>query len=375
MAKRDYYDVLSVDRGASKDDIKKAYRKLAVKYHPDQNPGDKTAEERFKEATEAYEVLADEKKRQAYDQFGFAGVDGMQSSGNPHDYSAFRDFSDIFGDFSGIFDSFFGGGGPRGRGRQERSGRGADLRYDLDVDFVDAAFGTKVEIAYDRNVHCEQCKGSGAEDGSGRRTCPTCGGAGQVRRSSGFFSLASTCPTCSGTGTVLEHPCSACSGRGTVTKRQKIKVTIPAGIETGKRINIPGQGDAGQNGGPAGDLYVFIQVKPHRFFERDGVDLYCALPVSITQASLGAEVHVPTLDGRRVKLRIPAGTQNGKMLRLRGEGVPVLNNSSRRGDLYIRVHVRVPERLTMRAKSILRDFAQVQGEDEDPEPIPLAELR
>jgi molecular chaperone DnaJ len=196
-----------------------------------------------------------------------------------------------------------------------------------------------------------------------------------VRRSSGFFSLASTCPTCSGTGTVLEHPCTACSGRGTVTKRQKIKVTIPAGIETGKRINIPGQGDAGQNGGPAGDLYVFIQVKPHRFFERDGVDLYCALPVSITQASLGAEVHVPTLDGRKVKLRIPGGTQNGKMLRLRGEGVPVLNNSSRRGDLYIRVHVRVPERLSIRAKSILREFAQVQGEDESPEPIPLAELR
>ncbi len=377
MAKRDYYEVLGVSRDAPKDDIKRAYRKLAVQYHPDRNPGDKSAEERFKEATEAYEVLADDKKRQAYDQFGFAGVEGMGGNAGAHDFSSvFRDFEDIFGDFSGIFDSFFGGGGrrPGGRGRSSVQ-RGADLRYDLEISFADAVFGTKVEIQYARNVTCQTCGGAGAESGSGRKTCSTCGGAGQVRRSSGFFSIASTCPTCNGEGSVIENPCRDCGGSGVNHKPQKIKVTIPAGIESGKRINIHGQGDAGPNGGAPGDLYVFIHAKSHDFFERSGQDVYCVIPISFTQAALGAEVQVPTLDDKKVKVKIPAGTQNGKILRLRNEGVPHLQNPSRRGDLYVKIQIMIPEKLSGRAKTILRELADVEGENLNPKPIPLSELR
>ncbi len=377
MAKRDYYEVLGVPKGCAKDDIKKAYRKLAVQYHPDRNPGDKAAEEKFKEATEAYEVLADEKKRQAYDQFGFAGVEGMGGNAGAHDFSGvFRDFEDIFGDFSGIFDSFFGGAGARQRTRGRSSvQRGADLRYDLEIPFKDAVFGTKVEVSYARNTTCQVCGGSGAESGSGRKTCATCGGAGQVRRSSGFFSIASTCPTCNGEGSVIDNPCRACSGSGVARKSQKIKVTIPPGIETGKRINIHDQGDAGPNGGPAGDLYVFIHVKGHEYFERSGDDVYCVIPISFTQAALGAEIQVPTLDDKRVKVKIPSGTQNGKVLRLRNEGVPHLQSPSRRGDLYVKIQVMIPERLTGKAKTLLRELAEVEGEDPNPQPIPLAELR
>ncbi|WP_455381662.1 molecular chaperone DnaJ [Salinispira pacifica] len=377
MAKRDYYEVLGVPKGGSKDDIKKAYRKLAVQYHPDRNPGDKAAEEKFKEATEAYEVLADDKKRQAYDQFGFAGVEGMGGNAGAHDFSSvFRDFEDIFGDFSGIFDSFFGGAGARTRSRGRTAvQRGADLRYDLEIPFKDAVFGTKVEISYARNTACQVCNGSGAESGSGRKTCPTCGGAGQVRRSSGFFSIASTCPTCNGEGSVIDNPCRACSGSGVTRKSQKIKVTIPAGIESGKRINIHDQGDVGPNGGAAGDLYVFIHVKSHEYFERSGDDVYCVIPISFTQAALGSEIHVPTLDDKKVKVKIPSGTQNGKVLRLRNEGVPHLQSPSRRGDLYVKIQVMIPERLTGRAKTLLKELAEVEGEESNPQPIPLAELR
>ena len=295
MAKRDYYEVLGVDKSASGEDIKKAYRKLAIKYHPDKNPGDKVAEDSFKEATEAYEVLSDPQKRQAFDQFGFAGVDGM--TGGNHDYSSvFRDFSDIFGDFGGVFDSFFGGGGRSASGSHRGPGGGASLRYNLDIDFKDAVFGTKAEITYTHNIACSSCGGSGAESGSGRKLCGTCGGSGQVRRNSGFFSIASSCPTCNGEGYVIEHPCSTCRGTGVTKKQQTIKVTIPAGIASGKRINIPGQGDAGMNGGPAGDLFVYITVRPHKHFERDGNDLYCVIPISMTQADLGAEIEVTTYD-------------------------------------------------------------------------------
>lgn len=377
MAKRDYYEVLGVARDASKDDIKRAYRKIAVQNHPDRNPGDQEAEKRFKEATEAYEVLADEQKRKAYDQFGFAGVEGGAGGGGPQDFSnAFRDFEDIFGDFGGIFDQFFGGGGRRSRsGGRSSANRGADLRYELDIPFEEAVFGTKTEISYRRRVSCEKCSGSGAAPGSGKKTCPTCEGMGQVRRSSGFFSMATVCPTCEGTGFTLEQPCDACGGHGVIEKQQRIKVTIPAGIDTGKRISIPGQGDAGSNGGPPGDLYVLIRVRPHEHFQRKGDDLYCAIPVSVTQAALGSEITVPTVEGKRVRLKVPSGTQNGRILRLRNEGVPRLGNPDKRGDLYIELHVRIPDKLSGRAKNLLKELAEVQGEETSPRPIPLQELR
>jgi len=378
LAKRDYYEVLGVDRTADKDEIKKAYRKLAVQFHPDRNPDDKAAEERFREATEAYEVLASDDKRQAYDQFGFAGVESMGEGGGPNGYSTvFRDFEDIFGDFSGIFDSFFGsgrGGAAGGGRRRSGSSRGSDLRYDLEIPFLDAVFGTKVEISYARQVPCETCKGTGAESGSSQQTCPTCRGSGQVRRNSGFFSVASVCPTCQGQGTVIENPCKSCHGTGVDRKNQRIKVTIPAGIADGQRITIPRQGDGAPHAGEPGDLQVVVRVTAHQFFERNGNDIYCLIPISISQAALGAEITVPTLEKKRVKLKVPPGTQTGKVLRLRNEGIPVLNGGNRRGDMYVKLRVEVPRKLNGKAKDLLHEFAEVQGEMDSPEPIPLHEI-
>jgi molecular chaperone DnaJ len=376
LAKKDYYEVLGVSNGSSGDDIKKAYRKLAIQNHPDRNPGDKRAEERFKEATEAYEVLANAEKRQAYDQFGFAGVDGFGGSG-AHDFtSVFRDFEDIFGDFSGFFDSFFGGGGRRRHSGRSSVRRGADLRYDLEIDFIQAAFGAKIDISYMRNDTCSLCRGSGSDSGSGKKVCGTCSGSGQVRRSSGFFSIATTCPTCSGEGEIIENPCQECGGTGLVRENRKIKVSIPSGIESGKRINIPGQGDAGPGGGPAGNIYAYIRVKPHICFERDGFDIYCVIPISITQAALGDDIFVSTLDDKKIKVKIPGGTQNGKVLRLRSEGIPHMNNHNLRGDLYIKIQVVIPTKLSSRGKTLLKDFAGLNGgENSSPNPVPLSELR
>ncbi len=376
-AKRDYYEVLGVTKTASKDDIKKGYRKLAIQYHPDKNPGNKEAEEKFKEATEAYEVLSDDQKRQIYDQYGHAGLEGMGGPGGPggFDPSAFQGFEDIFGDFSGIFENLFGGGGGGSRRRSGgRSGasQGASLRYDLQIDFKDAVYGTKAEVQYSRNEACTTCKGTGAAGGSGRKVCPTCQGAGQVRRSSGFFSIASPCPSCNGEGTIIENPCHDCSGSGVIKKRQKILVTIPPGVDDGKRITIPRQGDAGSNGGPYGDLVVFIRVKGHPSFERSDSDLYCAIPVSITQAALGAEITVAALDGKQLRLKIPAGTQHGKLLRIKEEGVPSANG--RKGDLYIKIVVQVPTKLSSKAKSLLEEVSKLQGENDSPNPVPLADL-
>ena len=374
MAKRDYYDVLGVGKGASKDEIKKAYRKLAIQFHPDRNPGDKESEEKFKEATEAYEVLGDDPKRQAYDQFGFAGVEGMGGAA-PQDFSTvFRDFEDIFGDFSGIFDSFFGGSGRRRRPSQSSARRGADLRYDLELPFEQAVFGTSVEIAYARSETCAECKGSGGAGGSRRTVCPTCGGSGQVRRSSGFFSIATTCPSCNGEGEVIERPCASCGGAGVVKSRRKLRVTIPAGIETGKRISIAGQGDAGALGGPAGNLYVYVHILSHKYFERQGSDLYCMIPISFTQAALGADLNVRALDGKRIRVKIPAGTQNGRMLRVKSEGVPDMNDPNRRGDLYVKLRVDVPAKLTGRARDLLRQLAELNGENDSPDPLLLSEV-
>jgi molecular chaperone DnaJ len=375
VAKRDYYEVLGLQKGAvSKDDIKKAYRKLAIQYHPDKNPGNKEAEEKFKEATEAYEILSDDQKKAAYDQFGFAGVEGM--SGGQDFSSTFHGFEDIFGDFSGIFDTFFGGsGGSRFRGGGSSGGggvrQGANLRYDIEIPFKDAVFGSKVEIQYSRNESCPACKGTGAAGGSGKKVCPTCAGSGQVRHSQGFFSVASTCPTCGGEGYTIESPCKECGGSGTQKKRQKIMVTIPAGVENGKRVVIPRQGDAGPNGGPPGDLYVFIRVKPHEYFERQDQDLYCAVPISVTQAALGAEIHVTTLDGKTIKVKIPPGIQNGKMLRIRDEGVPL---GGHRGCLYIKLMIQIPAKLSKRGRELLEELAKVEGENQAPQPIPLSEM-
>jgi molecular chaperone DnaJ len=363
---------LGIQKDASKDDIKKAYRKLAIQYHPDKNPGNKEAEEKFKEATEAYEILSDDQKRPAYDQFGHAGVEGM---GGGQDFSqAFRGFEDIFsGDLGGIFETFFGGGGgSRFRGGGSDGVRqGANLRYDIEIPFKDAIFGSKVEIQYSRNESCPTCKGSGAANGAGKKVCPTCQGSGQVRRNQGFFSVASACPACGGEGYIIEHPCKDCGGTGTQKKRQKIMVTIPPGVENGRRVVIPRQGDAGPNSGPPGDLYVFIRVKAHEYYERQGEDLYCAVPISITQASLGSDIQVPTLDGKTIKVKIPPGIQNGKLLRIRDEGVP---NGSRRGNLYIKVMVQIPAKLSKRGRELMEELAKVEGEVDSPKPISLSEL-
>ncbi|MCX7023207.1 MAG: molecular chaperone DnaJ [Spirochaetes bacterium] len=373
MAKRDYYEVLGVEKGASKDDIKKAYRRLAIQFHPDKNPGDKKSEESFKEATEAYEILGDDQRRSAYDQFGFAGVEGMNAPGQQDFSGVFRDFEDIFGsfgDFSNIFEGFFGGT----RGAKSRNGavpKGDDLRYDLEISFEQAVFGMAVEISYLRNEPCKTCSGTGASTGGGRKVCPTCQGSGQVRRSSGFFSIAQTCPQCRGEGHIIENPCRECSGTGLGKKRQKIKVTIPAGVDDGKRVQIPGQGDAGHNGGEPGDLYVFIHVKPHEFYERDGYDLYCAVPVSIAQAALGSELTVPTIDSRKIKVAIPAGIQHGKMLRVREEGVP---HGAKRGDLYIKIIVRVPEKLSRKGRELLEELSRAEGDSPELKPIKRSEL-
>jgi molecular chaperone DnaJ len=348
--KRDYYEVLGVTKTASVDDIKKAYRKLAMKYHPDKNPGDKTAEEKFKEATEAYTVLADPQKRKQYDQFGFAGVDGMfgGQGGNPFAGGGFSGFEDIFSGFEDIFSSFFGGGGGFGGGssQRNRTKRGNDLLYNMEITLEDAVLGKKVDITYDRLASCEKCHGSGSNSGSGKKTCPNCGGSGQVRRSQGFFSIATTCPRCGGYGEVIENPCPSCQGRGVISKRVTKSIKIPPGIDNGKRIIIRGEGDAGENGAPSGDLHIKFHVKPHPFYIRDDNDLIMEIPISFTQAVLGSEVSIDTIDNKTIKLKIPAGCENGKILRVKGAGVPDINSSENKGDLYIKVNVEVPKHLT-----------------------------
>lgn len=377
MAKRDYYEVLGVQKDATKDDIKRAYRKLAIQFHPDKNPGDKASEEKFKEATEAYEVLGDDSKRQAYDQFGFAGVEGMGGNAQQEYSTVFRDFEDIFGgfgDFSSIFGSIFGnsGGGFAGGQRSDRPHRGSNLRYDIELPFEKAVYGTTVEIAYSKDDTCKTCGGSGSIDGSGRKVCGTCKGSGQVRRSSGFFSISQPCPTCNGEGSVIEKPCRDCSGSGIAKKKQKIKVTIPPGVDDGKRVTIPGQGDVGPNAGAPGDLYVFIHVRAHEYFERHEQDLYCAVKIDMTTAALGGDVAVNTLDGKKIKLSIPAGTQHGKLLRVREEGVP--SSSGRKGDLYIKALVQIPTRLSRRGKELLEELRGAEGENAEPQAVKLSDV-
>ena len=376
MAKRDYYEVLGVDKSATKEEIKRAYRKLAVKYHPDRNPDNKEAEEKFREATEAYDVLSDDKKRPLYDQYGFAGVDGMDQGGAQYSH-AFHDFSDLFGGMGGgfedIFSSFFGGG-TSSRRRATDPSQGATLRYDLDISFKDAVYGTKTEIKFQHNETCETCHGSGCSAGSSRKTCPTCGGVGQVRRNAGFFAVQQTCPTCGGTGSVIEKPCPDCRGKGVQVKSKRVTLTIPAGVDDGKRIVIPHQGDAGENGGPSGDLVVILHVEGHQFFERDGQDLYCAVPVTMVQAAIGATITIPSLDDKHIEIKIPAGTPHGKMLRIKGEGVPV-TGTTRKGDLYIKIMVQIPQRMTSQQKALLEEYSKLDNATTSPNLMPLSSLR
>lgn len=347
MSKRDYYEVLGVSKGAGEQDLKKAYRRLAMKYHPDRNPDSKEAEEKFKEAKEAYEVLNDPQKRQAYDQFGHAGVDHTQ--GGAGGFHSAESFSDIFGD---VFGDIFGAAGRRGG--QQRQRRGSDLQYNLEMSLEEAVKGIKKSIKIPTYVTCEICDGSGAKKGSSPITCDTCKGNGQVRMQQGFFSVQQTCPSCHGQGTVIKDPCASCHGQGRVRKEKTLSVKIPAGVDTGDRIRLTGEGEAGGPGSIPGDLYVQVHVRQHAIFERDGDNLYCEMPISYATACLGGEVEVPTLEGK-VVLKVPEETQTGKMFRLRGKGIPPMRGGMK-GDLLCRVIVETPVNLNKQQKQMLQEF-------------------
>jgi len=367
-AKRDYYEVLGVEKTAGKEEIKKAYRKLAMQYHPDRNRDNPEAIEKFKEATEAYEVLSSDEKRSTYDRFGHEGLDASGGAGN-FDPRNFSGFEDIFGSFGGIFENFFGGGGGR-RASATGARHGQDLRYDMEITLEEACFGAQKRIEIDRREACDTCKGSGAAEGSKTETCQDCGGSGQIRRSQGFFSISSTCPKCRGEGRIISNPCAACRGSGQVKRTRAIQVRIPAGVDGDARLKMGGEGEAGIRGGYSGDLYIVLHVAPHRHFERHGDDLVCEIPISITQAALGAEITVPTLEAKQVKLKIPPGTQNESIMRIRGQGAAHLNRSGR-GDMLVKIDVRIPENLTSKQKQLLRDFAAQTKENDAPEPADL----
>ncbi|MFH1102570.1 MAG: molecular chaperone DnaJ [Pseudomonadota bacterium] len=348
--KRDYYEILNVDKHASPDEIKAAYRKLAMKFHPDRNPGDKPAEEKFKKAAEAYEILRDPDKRGIYDQFGHQGLEGSGFSG-------FRGFDDIFSSFGDIFEGFFGFG--TGRRSRSMAQRGADLRYDIKLGFMEAAFGFETRIQVEKREVCPKCKGSACEPGTYPETCPHCGGTGQVSRSQGFFTVRTTCHACRGNGQSLPNPCSKCRGAGQVMTQKDVAVKIPSGVDNGSRLRLTGEGEAGVYGGPSGDLYIFIQVEPHEFFQRDHNDIICRIPISFIQASLGDKVSVPTLNGNKT-LEITKGTQPGDTFRFRGDGIPSLR-SGKRGDQIIQVIIKTPTNLNKKQESLLREFAELES--------------
>jgi molecular chaperone DnaJ len=367
-SKRDYYEVLGVPRTADEEAIKKAYRTLAKRYHPDANPGDKSAEEKFKEVNEDYEVLKDSRKRQAYDQIGHSGVNAQAGPGGGAGFGGFSDFGDMGEVFSEIFEGFFGGSqtGARGtRGRaQTRARRGADLRYDLTITFLDSARGAEKQLEIPRLDNCDACQGTGVKPGTRLKTCATCQGSGQVRMAQGFFSVMRTCPTCNGEGQIAEQPCAACRGEGRKRNARKISVKVPAGVETGSRLKLAGEGEAGLHGGPHGDLYVVIQVRPHPVFTRADEDLLCEVPIPFMTAALGGEVEVPPLTGA-VNMKIPAGTQSGRVFRLRGKGFPNLRGLGT-GDQLVTVKVETPVRLTSKQTALLKEFAGLTGEDHHP---------
>ena len=362
MPKRDYYDTLGVQRGASDSDLKAAYRKLAMKHHPDRNPGDKHCEHRFKEVNEAYEVLKDPDKRAAYDRFGHAAFEHGMGGGGPG-FGA--DFASTFAD---IFDDFFGMGRrtARGSGRE----RGADLRYNMEISLEESYYGKSAQVRIPTSVTCEICSGTGAKSGTKPKTCPTCGGYGKVRHAQGFFTLERTCLTCQGRGQVIEDPCPACAGAGRVTRERTLSVNIPPGVEDGTRIRLAGEGEAGVRGGPAGDLYIFLSIATHDFFQRDGADLHCRAPISMVIATLGGEFEVPTIDGGKTRVKVPEGTQSGRRFRLSAKGMPVLR-SKQMGDMYVQVVVETPQKLTKRQRELLGEFEKLCSKETHPEFVRL----
>ena len=367
MSKRDFYDVLGVSKGANADEIKKAYRKKAKELHPDRNADNPNAETQFKEANEAYEVLKDADKKAAYDRFGHAAFEGGMGGGGARPGQGFGggDFSSAFSD---VFDDLFGdfmGGGRGGGGGGRRAARGSDLRYNLKVSLDDAYAGMQKTINVPTAVACSSCDGTGAESGAEPATCPTCSGMGKVRAQQGFFTVERTCPTCSGLGQIIQNPCKSCGGQGRVEKNRALNVNIPAGVETGTRIRLAGEGEAGMRGGPPGDLYIFVEVAPHDLFERDGVNLYCRVPVSMSKAALGGAIEVPTIDGGRGRVQIPAGSQSGRQMRLRSKGMPQLRGGAP-GDMFIELAVETPVNLTARQKELLAEFDEL-SEDNNPE--------
>lgn len=361
MAK-DFYNTLGVTKSASADEIKKAYRKLAMKYHPDQNKDSKEAEAKFKEINEAYDVLKDDQKRAAYDQFGSAAFDGSMGGGrggggfNASDFQGFGGFSDIFEDIFGDM------GGARSRGGARGAMRGADMQYSMEVSLEEAYNGKDITIKVPVNDTCDKCEGSGAEPGTSPEQCPTCGGAGRMRAQQGFFTIERACPTCGGVGQVISSPCKKCSGSGRVHREKTLKVNVPAGIESGRRIRLAGEGEAGVRGGPTGDLYVLIAIKPHKFFRRDGAHLHCRVPIPMTTATLGGEIEVPTIGGSRTKVKVPPGTQTGQQFRLKGKGMPVMRTSST-GDLYIEIFVETPVNLNGKQKDLFKKLADDLKDD------------
>lgn len=365
MAKRDFYDVLGVSKGASADEIKKAYRKKAKEFHPDRNADNPEAEGKFKEANEAYEILRDDEKKAAYDRFGHAAFEGGMGGGGPRGgHPGQGDFASAFSDvFDDLFGDFMGGG--RGGGGRQRAARGSDLRYNLQVTLEEAYQGLQKTIQVPTSVACGSCNGSGAEGGAEPTTCPTCSGMGKVRAQQGFFTVERTCPTCSGLGQTIKNPCRTCGGAGRTEKDRSLSVNIPAGVETGTRIRLAGEGEAGMRGGPNGDLYIFIDVAKHAIFERDSVNLFCRVPVSMTDAALGGDIEVPTIDGGRSRVKIPAGSQSGRQMRLRSKGMPALRGPGQ-GDMFIEIAVETPVNLTSRQKELLREFEK-ESEENNPE--------
>jgi molecular chaperone DnaJ len=357
MSKRDYYEVLGVTRTCSDGELKTAFRKLAMKWHPDKNPGDNSCEQQFKEINEAYDVLKDEQKRAAYDRFGHAAFDG--GGGHAHGFG-----SDFGSAFSDIFEGIFGMTGARGRasGRE----RGADLRYNLEITLEESFHGKTAQLNLPTNVACEVCSGTGAKAGTEPVQCRTCGGSGRIRHAQGFFTIERTCHSCQGRGSVIEEPCVNCGGAGRVTRERTLEVHIPAGVEDGTRIRLASEGEAGMRGGPQGDLYIFLSIKPHPVFQREGADLYCRVPISMVTAALGGEFEVPTLEGGRTAVKVPEGAQTGKRFRLSGKGMPVLR-SKNRGDMYVQVAVETPQKLTKRQRELLREFEKQSSKDTQPE--------
>ncbi|MHA3913932.1 molecular chaperone DnaJ [Halovulum sp. GXIMD14793] len=356
MAKADYYDLLGVSRDASDAELKKAFRKKAMELHPDRNKDNPEAEAKFKEVNEAYDVLKDADKKAAYDRYGHAAFEGGMGGGGQGGFRGGPDMASAFSDiFEDLFGNFSGGGGGGSRGRTQRAARGADLRYNLRVTLEEAFEGKQTTLTVPGSVACEVCNGTGAEGGAQPQTCPTCDGAGKVRAQQGFFTVERTCPTCQGRGQIIKNPCGSCAGAGRIKKDRSLSVNVPAGVETGTRIRLAGEGEAGVCGGPPGDLYLFIEVADHQIFERDGPNLFCRIPISMTTAAMGGDLEAPTLDGGRTRVKVPAGVQTGKQLRLRGKGMPALRGGMA-GDLYIELMVETPVNLTSRQKELLQEF-------------------